>query len=47
MIPLDVPPICQVPGCKEGAQILSKQGDTVRYMITCRRHYAGQIKLVK
>ena len=43
MIPLNVPPICQVPGCKEGVQLLSKQGDTVRYMITCRRHWVDLI----
>jgi hypothetical protein len=40
-------PVCQVPDCKQGAQILSKQGDSIKYMLTCRRHYAGLIKSVK
>jgi hypothetical protein len=43
MIPANIPPVCLVPDCKQGAQILSKQGDSVRYMLTCRRHYAGLI----
>ena len=41
---LNVPPVCKAPDCKEGASILSKQGDVVRYMLTCRRHWYGQIK---
>ena len=43
MIPIDVPPVCKVPNCKQGASILAKQGDNVRYMLTCRRHHSGQI----
>lgn len=31
-------PLCQVDGCKEAAQILSKVGDDKTYMTTCRRH---------
>ena len=34
-----VPPICKVPNCKNDAQISSKQGDQVRYMHTCSRHW--------
>ena len=41
---LNVPPVCKALGCKEGASILSQQGDNVRYMLTCRRHWYGQIK---
>jgi hypothetical protein len=43
MIPANIQPICRVPNCKEGAQILSKQGDNIKYMITCRRHHAELI----
>ena len=43
MIPANVPPVCLVPDCKQGAQILSKQGDNVRYMLTCRKHWYGLI----
>jgi len=39
----NIQPVCKVPECKHGAQILSKQGDNVRYMLTCRRHHAGMI----
>jgi hypothetical protein len=35
---LDVPPICQVEGCKEPCQLVSKKGDQRTYMKTCRRH---------
>lgn len=38
MIPLDIPPICQVANCKEPVQIVSKIGDVKTYMKTCRRH---------
>lgn len=47
MIPANIPPVCKVPNCTAGAQLLSKQGDTVRYMLTCRRHHAGLTKSVK
>ena len=43
MIPTTTPPVCPVPECKQGASILSKKGDTVRYMLTCRRHWYGLI----
>jgi hypothetical protein len=43
----NIQPICKVPGCKQGAQILSKQGDTIKYMLTCRMHHTGLIKSVK
>jgi hypothetical protein len=36
-------PVCKVPECNQGVQLLSKQGDTVRYMLTCRRHWVGLI----
>ena len=35
---IDVPPICEVKGCKEPCQLVSKVGDTKTYMKTCRRH---------
>ena len=35
---LDVPPICQVNGCQEPCQIVSKVGDVKTHMKTCRRH---------
>ena len=35
---IDVPPICQVDGCKEPCQMVSKKGDQRTYMKTCRRH---------
>jgi hypothetical protein len=35
---IDVPPICEVKGCKEPCQIVSKVGDAKTYMKTCRRH---------
>jgi hypothetical protein len=38
MIPLNTQPVCQVDGCKDGASILSKSGDHITYMKTCRRH---------
>jgi len=44
IIPLSIPPVCLVPNCKEGRQILSKEGASTRYLLTCRKHHAGQIK---
>jgi hypothetical protein len=38
MKPTNIQPCCQVPGCKEGAQIMSIQGSTATWMKTCRRH---------
>lgn len=43
MVPLNIPPVCKALNCKEGAQLLSKQGDNVRYMLTCRKHWTGLI----
>jgi hypothetical protein len=37
----NIQPVCQIPECKQGAQILSKQGDNIKYMLTCRRHWYG------
>ena len=34
-----VAPICKVPNCKHDAQVLSKTGDTIRYMNTCAKHW--------
>ena len=34
-----IAPICKVPNCKNDAQISSKQGDQVRYMHTCSKHW--------
>jgi hypothetical protein len=39
----NIQPLCPVPNCTQGAQLLSKQGDVVRYMLTCRKHWAGLI----
>jgi hypothetical protein len=36
---INLPPICKVPNCKFAAQILSKEGDRVRYMHTCSKHW--------
>jgi hypothetical protein len=35
---IDVLPICQVAGCEEPCQLVSKKGDRRTYMKTCRRH---------
>ena len=35
---IDVPPICEVKGCQEPCQLVSKVGDIKTYMRTCRRH---------
>jgi hypothetical protein len=43
MSPLYIPPICLVPKCQQARQILSKEGSSTRYMLTCRSHYAGLI----
>jgi hypothetical protein len=37
-MPIDILPICQVEGCKEPCQIVSKKGDQRGYMKTCSRH---------
>jgi hypothetical protein len=38
MIPIITQPVCQASGCKHVASILSKKGDTIKYMMTCARH---------
>jgi len=43
IIPLTIPPVCLVPKCQNGRQILSKEGASVRYMLTCRKHWSGLI----
>jgi hypothetical protein len=44
MIPFKgIPPLCQVPGCQQGAQIYSKVGDNTQYLKTCYRHWADLI----
>ena len=47
MIPLNIPPVCQAEGCKHGSSILSKQGDNIKYMKTCRRHSYKDIPVEK
>ena len=36
--PTNLQPVCQVPGCKEGAQILALHGTTAEWMRTCKDH---------
>jgi hypothetical protein len=36
--PTNLQPVCEVEGCKEGAQILNLQGTTATWMRTCSRH---------
>jgi hypothetical protein len=38
MKPENLQPVCQMPGCKEGAQMLSIKGTTATWMKTCKRH---------
>ena len=38
MKPSNIQPVCEVPGCKEGAQMLSIQGSRATWMRTCNRH---------
>ena len=47
MVPADIPPVCKVPECRLGSSIMAKQGDTMRYMLTCRHHWYGQIPNTK
>jgi hypothetical protein len=44
---LNVPPICQVEGCKEPCQIVEKIGDNRTYMKTCRRHNYTDLPIEK
>ena len=36
--PTNLQPVCEVEGCKEGAQMASIQGSTATWLRTCRRH---------
>ena len=38
MKPTNIQPVCQVSGCKEGAQMASILGTVATWMKTCRRH---------
>ena len=38
MKPTNLQPVCEVPGCNEGASIQSLQGSTATWMRTCKRH---------
>ena len=38
MKPDTLQPVCPVPGCKNGCQILSIHGSEATYMQTCKRH---------
>ena len=44
IIPPSIPPVCLVPKCQNGRQILSKEGSSTRYMLTCRSHHTGLIQ---
>lgn len=44
MKPENIQPVCEVPGCKEGAQILSIQGNQATWMRTCNRHTFQDLK---
>ena len=36
--PTNLQPLCAVPGCKNGCQILAMRGTTATWMKTCRKH---------
>ena len=36
--PTNIQPLCQVPGCKNGAQIYSIKGTTATWLKTCSGH---------
>lgn len=38
MKPENLQPICEVPGCHEGVQILAMHGTTATWMRTCSKH---------
>lgn len=35
---LNIPPVCQVDGCRKGQQVMAKYGSEISYFKTCRRH---------
>lgn len=41
--PTNIQPVCQVPGCKEGAQMYSIQGNIATWLKTCRRHTYNEL----
>ena len=36
--PTNLQPMCEVPNCEHGAQMLSMQGSTATWMRTCKHH---------
>ena len=36
--PINLQPVCQVPGCENGAQLQSMEGKTATWMRTCKIH---------
>jgi hypothetical protein len=36
--PINLQPVCEVPDCKNGVQMLSMKGSTAAWMRTCKRH---------
>jgi len=38
MKPTNLQPVCEVSGCKQGAQLLSLTGTTATWMQTCKIH---------
>ena len=36
--PTNIQPVCEVPGCKEGAQMYAVLGSNGTWLKTCRRH---------
>jgi hypothetical protein len=36
--PTNLQPVCQVPGCNEGASIQFLQGNVATWMRTCKKH---------
>lgn len=36
--PTNLQPQCEVPGCENGAQLRSMEGNTAIWMKTCKRH---------
>lgn len=47
MKPENLQPVCQVPGCKNGAQMLSIKGNQATWMKTCNMHTYLELEGVK
>lgn len=47
MKPDNLQPVCQVPGCQNGAQLLSIKGTTATWMKTCKFHNYLDLEGVK